>query len=138
MRGLAASLSASQARSMSAALQRARPQMIGPCTWRAIVCTASKSPGLAMGKPASMTSTPRSCKRVRDLQLLGEVHAGAGRLLAVAQRGVENHQAVVAHRTGSIKRKNPGTICPRVDSFSPFSANDVPRTNPHPAGEGAS
>ena len=33
--------------------------MIGPWTSRAIACTASKSPGEAIGKPASMTSTPR-------------------------------------------------------------------------------
>ena len=33
-------------------------------------------------------------KRVGDLQLLGQVHAGAGRLLAVAQRRVENQNAV--------------------------------------------
>ena len=33
--------------------------MTGPCTSRAIARTASKSPGEAMGKPASMTSTPR-------------------------------------------------------------------------------
>ena len=33
--------------------------MIGPWTSRAIAWTASKSPGEAIGKPASMTSTPR-------------------------------------------------------------------------------
>jgi len=60
MRGRGASRSASQARSMSSALQRARPQMTGPATWRAMACTASKSPGEAIGKPASMMSTPRS------------------------------------------------------------------------------
>src|SRR3954467_10559137 len=32
--------------------------MTGPSTWRAMACTASKSPGLVIGKPASMTSTP--------------------------------------------------------------------------------
>src|SRR3954453_12471026 len=32
--------------------------MIGPSTSRAMAWTASKSPGLAIGKPASMTSTP--------------------------------------------------------------------------------
>ena len=30
-------------------------------------------------------------ERLRDLQLFFEVHAAAGRLLAVAERGVENH-----------------------------------------------
>ena len=37
-------------------------------------------------------------QRVGDLQLLGEVHAGAGRLLAVAQGRVEDHYAVVGHK----------------------------------------
>src|SRR5262249_16773689 len=46
----------------SASLQRARPQMTGPWTLRAMAWTASKSPGEAMGKPASMTSTPRSAR----------------------------------------------------------------------------
>ena len=32
--------------------------MTGPSTSRAIAWTASKSPGEAIGKPASMTSTP--------------------------------------------------------------------------------
>src|SRR5438552_3549746 len=34
-------------------------------------------------------------ERVRDLELLGQVHAGAGGLFAVTQRRVEDHQAVV-------------------------------------------
>ena len=38
---------------------RARPQMTGPSTSRAIAWTASKSPGEVIGKPASMMSTPR-------------------------------------------------------------------------------
>ena len=93
MRASGASWSASQARSMSSSLQRARPQIVEPRTVRAISRTASKSPGEAMGKPASITSTPKSTQRLGDLQLLGEVHAAAGRLLAVAERGVENDDA---------------------------------------------
>ena len=62
MRGRLASRTASQARSMSALLQRASPAMAGAfsiCpTSRATRRTASKSPGEAMGKPASMISTP--------------------------------------------------------------------------------
>ncbi len=63
MRGLAASLTASQVRSMS--LSRARDS---PATWQCLISlamtrTASKSPSLAMGKPASMTSTPRLSRR---------------------------------------------------------------------------
>ena len=44
---------------MSCLLVRARPQMTGPWTSRAIAWTASKSPGEVIGKPASMMSTPR-------------------------------------------------------------------------------
>ena len=58
MRGRSASLTAFQAASMSCLLVRARPQMTGPSTSRAIACTDSKSPGEVIGKPASMTSTP--------------------------------------------------------------------------------
>src|SRR2546423_1011895 len=59
IRGRSESLIAFQAASMSWKLVRARPQMTGPCTSRAIACTASKSPGEVIGKPASITSTPR-------------------------------------------------------------------------------
>ena len=44
---------------MSALWVRARPQITGPSTPRAIASTASKSPGEVIGKPASITSTPR-------------------------------------------------------------------------------
>jgi hypothetical protein len=59
MRGRSASLIAFQAESMSALCVRASPQITGPCTCRAIAWTASKSPGEVIGKPASITSTPR-------------------------------------------------------------------------------
>ena len=58
MRGRSESLIAFQAASMSWKPVRARPQMTGPCTSRAMAWTASKSPGEAIGKPASMMSTP--------------------------------------------------------------------------------
>src|SRR3954447_9076675 len=58
-RGRSASRTASAARSMSDACARARPAITGPRTSLAIACTAWKSPGEAIGKPASMTSTPR-------------------------------------------------------------------------------
>ena len=57
-RGRSASRTASAARSMSAAWARARPAITGPCTSRAIARTAWKSPGDAIGNPASITSTP--------------------------------------------------------------------------------
>ena len=58
MRGRAETRTASCARSMSGAWARARPAMTGPSTSAAMLRTASKSPGEAIGKPASMTSTP--------------------------------------------------------------------------------
>src|SRR3954452_18360289 len=57
IRGGSASRMASAADSTSAAWARASAAMTGPSTSRAMPCTASKSPGEAMGKPASMTST---------------------------------------------------------------------------------
>ena len=59
MRGRWASRTAPQAASMSALWVRARPQITGPSTLREISWTASKSPGEVIGKPASITSTPR-------------------------------------------------------------------------------
>jgi len=59
----------------------------------AIDCTLSKSPGEAMAKPASMTFDPKLGQRLGHAQLLLEVHREAGRLLAVAQRGVEEDDA---------------------------------------------
>src|SRR5271165_7429572 len=59
MRGRAESRTAFQAASMSCLLVRASPQITGPSTSRAIACTDSKSPGEVIGKPASITSTPR-------------------------------------------------------------------------------
>src|SRR5213079_3267844 len=77
MRGRPASCTAPNAASTSATCARARPVMIGPSTWRAIACTASKSPGL-----------------LGDLQLLLRVQRDARRLLAVPQRRVEDLYAV--------------------------------------------
>ena len=57
MRGAAASRRASAARSMSRSSARASPQTPQSRTARATACTASKSPVLAVGKPASITST---------------------------------------------------------------------------------
>src|SRR3954451_22939920 len=58
MRGRSESLTAFHAASTSCAFARARPQITGPWTSRAIAWTASKSPGDEIGKPASMMSTP--------------------------------------------------------------------------------
>ena len=58
IRGCWAYWIASQARSMSRSLHRARPQTDEPVISVAIARTASKSPTEAIGNPASMTSTP--------------------------------------------------------------------------------
>ena len=58
IRGRSESLIAPQAASMSALWVRASPQITGPSTEPEIACTASKSPGEVIGKPASITSTP--------------------------------------------------------------------------------
>ena len=59
IRGRSESLIAPHAASMSALWVRASPQITGPSTPREIASTASKSPGEVIGKPASITSTPR-------------------------------------------------------------------------------
>ena len=63
---------------MSSRLQRARPQMIGPCTSRATAFTLSQSPREAAGKPASMTSTPRSAsaRATRSFSGCAMLHPG--------------------------------------------------------------
>ena len=68
-----------------------------PCTGtsRLTACTASKSPGEAIGKPASMMSTPSSASLRAMRSFSGTVMLQPGRLLAVAQRGVEDEYAVV-------------------------------------------
>ena len=58
MRGRSAFLIASHARSMSPGLVRHRAAIDGPLTDSAIASTPAKSPSLAAGKPASITSTP--------------------------------------------------------------------------------
>ena len=72
MRGRSESLIAFQAASMSWKPVRASPQMTGPCTSRAMASTASKSPGEAIGNPASMMSTPRraSCCAISTFSCL--------------------------------------------------------------------
>src|SRR6266545_1627430 len=79
MRECSASLTASKQRSTSPRLARDSPAMVAPWTVRAISRTASKSPWLATGKPASMTSTPRraSCSAISSLALAFRLMPGA-------------------------------------------------------------
>ncbi len=62
MRPRRAGLIASAQRSMSLAVARAKPQTVDWVTISAMRRTASKSPLEAIGKPASMTSTPISSR----------------------------------------------------------------------------
>ena len=97
---------------MSLSMQRARPQMTAPLTSRAMVCTASKSPGLLAGKPASMTSTPRRTSWWAISSFSEAFRLLPGRLLAVAQRGVEEDDrlAYVAPGAGSGLAGDDGSI----------------------------
>ena len=61
-----------------------------PFTRSAISSTASKSPGDAAGKPASMMSTPSSTSASATSSFSSDGHRRARRLLAVAQRRVED------------------------------------------------
>ena len=58
--------------------------------------TASKSPCEAIGKAGLENVHAQPVKLARHLQLLLQVHAAAGRLLAVAQGRVEDADVVVA------------------------------------------
>ena len=74
---------------------RASPAIGTSRTSLATAITASRSPFEAIGKPASMTSTPKRSELVRHADLLFRVHGEARRLFTVAERGIEN--ADVAH-----------------------------------------
>ena len=107
MRGRARRAGPRQARSMSAALQRARPQMIGPSTCAGDGLHRLEVAGRGDGEAGLDDVHAEVREGVGHLQLLGQVHAGAGRLLAVAQGGVEDDQAVVGHSQGLRKTKKP-------------------------------
>ena len=94
MRGFWANWIASQARSMSRSLHRARPQTDEPVTSAAMARTASKSPTEAIGKPGLDDVDAERGQRPGHLELLGHVHARARRLLAVAQGRVEDPDPV--------------------------------------------
>ena len=78
MRFCAAGSSASAARSMSARLARASEQTTLFLTFLAISWTAWKSPGEAIAKPASMTSTPISSSSWAILSFSGTVIEAPG------------------------------------------------------------
>ena len=92
---------------MSSGVQRASAATLTD-TSRPTARTASKSPSDAIGKPASRTSTPELGQLVRHAHLLGHGHAAAGRLLAVAQGGVEDG------RPGRSRSSGDGAVEPRI------------------------
>ena len=79
---------------------RARPATVAFLVRRAISATASKSPFEAIGKPASMMSTPMASSSSATSSFSSKRHRGAGALLAVAERGVENQDAVLGGPVG--------------------------------------
>ena len=85
---------------MSATCVRASPAMIGPSTVRAIVWTASKSPGEVIGKPGLDHVDAQARELLGDLELLLRVQRDPGRLLAVTQRRVEDQYSVRIVRLG--------------------------------------
>ena len=94
IRGFWAYWRASQARSMSRSLQRARPQTVAPATSVAMARTASKSPWRGDREPGLDDVDAERREGPGHLDLLGHVHARARRLLAVAQGRVEDPDSV--------------------------------------------
>ena len=93
-------LTASPARSMSLIAGAREAATVAFFTRLAIAVTASKSPSEAIGKPASMTSTPISSRSSATSSFSSKRHGRAGGLLAVAQGGVENDDLVLGRRYG--------------------------------------
>ena len=136
-----ASRRAAQARSMSSALQRARPQMTGPWTWRAMAWTASKSPGEAMGKPASITSTPSSVRAWATSSFSARFMLAPGDCSpsrSVVSKMIRRSSAMIGDSKTPEKGKTPGRQVP--GSFSRrrrCRLRSATRT-PHQGGEASS
>ncbi len=78
MRGRLACFTASPARSMSASPARDRPHTTARLTRLAISVTAAKSPSEAIGKPASMMSTPMSSRKSATSSFSSKVMVAPG------------------------------------------------------------
>ena len=87
----------SPARSISSGRQRASAAMIGRRTVAATCFTPSASSSDAIGKPASIRSTPKRVELPGKLDLLACPQRKAGRLLAVPQGRVEDGHSVTGH-----------------------------------------
>ena len=138
MRGRAASLTASQARSMSASIpQRARPAMTGPRTSRAMRWTAAKSPSEEIGNPASMMSTPRAASWLAMAHLVVGVEGDSGRLLAVSQGGVEDEYSVGHDGCSWARERLTGfSVAGSAKAARPPSAQEMQPICPPKGGEG--
>ena len=94
MRCWGASRSAFAASSMSSRLQRASPQMIEPLDLARHRIDRLPIAARGGGKSRLDDIDTELRKRARHAQLFGLGHAAAGRLLAIAQRGVEDQDSV--------------------------------------------
>ena len=81
-----------------------------PSSPAAMRWTASKSPGEAAGKPASMTSTLSRASWRATSSFSLTVSAGAGRLLPVAQGRVEDAYGYVGRSSGASARRCAGQL----------------------------
>ena len=93
MRGECACRTASQQRSISLRLARASPQIVAFRLLRDLGHGAEIALG-GDGKARLDDIHAHLVEQPRDLELFLVAHGGAGALLAVAQRGVENHNPV--------------------------------------------
>ena len=94
IRGFWAYLTASQARSMSRSLHRARPQTVEPVTSRGDGPDRLEVADRGDREPRLDDIDAQPGERPGHLELLGQIHARARRLLAVAQGRVEDPDPV--------------------------------------------
>ena len=121
MRRRSAGARAPPARSMSPGAQRARPAMIGPRTSPAIRRTASASASDAMGKPASITSTPSraSCRAMRSFSSMRIEKPGAcSPSLSVVSNTIT--------RLASVMRRSRRKAAPALAGEHPLTARGAP------------
>ena len=127
IRADSAPLTACAARSMSLSLQRASPATVTPLTRLAIARTASKSPGDAAGKSRLDDVDAQLHQCVGDFQLFVGGQRRAGRLLAVAQRGVEDDDLrrlfAVARTSSSGIAQSP--VWPATATGRPFFSQGI-------------
>ena len=92
---------------MSASLQRARPQIVRRGYWLADLAHRLEIAGRGDRKAGLDDVDAQVDQRLGDLQFFGQVHAGAGRLLAVAERGVEDADDARISHDWSPKKTGP-------------------------------